>query len=338
MKTISVPVNPVTIAGWKQVSICPVNEPLVPLGIFAEYPRNLVHTDMIYAGETSASPYVGGLVGSLLTAFVRKGIAERLEKARQLLPEGMTFVVWDPFRPLDVQKSLFDWFYTKLKNEHTDFSEEELMAEAQKFVSLPSTDPTKPSPHNTGAVVDLSIIQLNAGEWRNIQKEARKLSYSTNWQDIYQFEMEKAKMFRGAQVLPMGTVFDEVSEKTMSNYYELNGDVEPLWNRRLFYSVMSAVGFENYEEEWWHFSYGDQFWGKKTGKNAFYGAAQLSPENIWWEKNVRRGHYVRNLAWTAGEEDRSGKLGDLVLSFARQVARAGFGRLSETAQPQACIL
>ena len=151
MKIFSIPVNPVSIAGWKQVPIHAVNDALVPFGVFAEYPRNLVHTDMIYAGETSASPYEGGLDGSLLTAFARKGIAERLENARRFLPEGMTFVVWDPFRPLEVQKSLFDWYFTKLKSEHLTFSEEELMIEAQKFVSLPSTDPTRPSPHNTGA-------------------------------------------------------------------------------------------------------------------------------------------------------------------------------------------
>lgn len=343
MKIVSIPINPATVAGWKKVPISPIADPLVPLGIFAEYPRNLVHTDMIYAGETSASPYIGGLAGSLLTAFVRKGIAKRLEEARRLLPDGMTFVVWDPFRPLGVQKSLFDWYFSKLKSEHPDLPEEELMVEAQKFVSLPSTDPTKPSPHNTGAVVDLSIIQLNAGEWKKIQEEAKKLSCSANWYDIYQFEMEKAKFFREAQVLPMGTVFDEVSEKTSSNYYEVHseGPFECLLNRRLLYSVMMAVGFENYEEEWWHFSCGDQFWAKKRGWrgcSAFYGATQLSQENIMWETNVRRGHYVRNLAWTAGKEVGSGKLGGLILSFARQIAKAGFGNLSETVQPKACIL
>ena len=28
---------------------------------------------------------------------------------------------------------------------------------------------------------------------------------------------------------------------------------------------MSAQGFTAYLEEWWHFDYGDQFWGLATG-------------------------------------------------------------------------
>ncbi|MDD5433252.1 MAG: hypothetical protein PHE77_01140, partial [Candidatus Pacebacteria bacterium] len=72
----------------------------------------MVHTDSIYAAETIASPYpFGGLNGSLLTSFVRKGVANRIERARRFLPEGYTFVIWDAFRTLEVQQALFDWFY-----------------------------------------------------------------------------------------------------------------------------------------------------------------------------------------------------------------------------------
>ena len=33
---------------------------------------------------------------------------------------------------------------------------------------------------------------------------------------------------------------------------------------------MSAQGFTAYHEEWWHFDYGDQFWGLATGRAACY--------------------------------------------------------------------
>ncbi len=338
-KILPVPKKPITVDGWKQVSLYPTNEPMVPLGLFTTYPHNLVHTDGVYTAETISSPYPsGGLKGSLLTSFVRRGVAERIEKARKLLPKGYTFVVWDAFRTLEVQQALFDWFYNQLKLKEPDFSDQELLDEAQKFVSLPSNDPARPSPHNTGAVVDLGIIKVSRKVWRQLERQARLVSNSS-WQEIYRFEMWKAKVFREAELLPMGTMFDEVSEKTLSNYYEFNPTVsrECLNNRRLLYSVMLASGFENYEEEWWHFSYSDQFWAKKQGCSAFYGASILSEDNLWWERNVRIGHYYRNLAWSSGREVQSSKV-SFTLSFARSVVKAGFGELSYTTQPQSCII
>ena len=106
LKIIEVPKNPVLVDGWKEVLIKPTDEPLVPLGLFASYPYNLVHTDSIYAGEMESSPYGDRLDSSLLTSFLRKSVAERLEQARQLLPSGYTFVTWDSYRPLEVQRAL----------------------------------------------------------------------------------------------------------------------------------------------------------------------------------------------------------------------------------------
>ena len=34
---------------------------------------------------------------------------------------------------------------------------------------------------------------------------------------------------------------------------------------------MIEQGFTSYAEEWWHFDYGDQFWGSITGQDAIYG-------------------------------------------------------------------
>ena len=43
-------------------------------------------------------------------------------------------------------------------------------------------------------------------------------------------------------------------------------------NRRLLWDAMNEAGFSNYEEEWWHWSWGDSGWALRTGaERAIYG-------------------------------------------------------------------
>lgn len=43
-------------------------------------------------------------------------------------------------------------------------------------------------------------------------------------------------------------------------------------NRQLLYKVMTEVGFVNYKNEFWHYSYGDYMWAEATKNTiAFYG-------------------------------------------------------------------
>jgi len=41
-------------------------------------------------------------------------------------------------------------------------------------------------------------------------------------------------------------------------------------NRALLVDVMGAEGFVNYPFEWWHWSYGEKYWGLRTGREAIY--------------------------------------------------------------------
>ncbi len=86
-------------------------------------------------------------------------------------------------------------------------------------------------------------------------------------------------------MLAMGTDFDEFSERARTRFYEERwkaGDQtiseEHLCakNRRILYNAMIKAGFTNYPDEWWHFDYGNQFWGKITGCNAIYGPTEPS--------------------------------------------------------------
>jgi D-alanyl-D-alanine dipeptidase len=49
-------------------------------------------------------------------------------------------------------------------------------------------------------------------------------------------------------------------------------------NRRLLCAALQSAGFSNYEEEWWHWSYGDSGWALRTNQPyACYG--ECSPVN-----------------------------------------------------------
>jgi D-alanyl-D-alanine dipeptidase len=168
--------------------------------------------------------------------------------ASQKLPDSLRVVVWDAWRPIRVQRTLFDKYLTILRQEYPDMNEKDLAARASVFVALPSDDVRCPSPHNTGGAVDVSIIKEN-GEY-----------------------------------LEMGTDFDDFSPSAHTRYFEnivLNDAVSSkelvyLQNRRLLYFAMTSVGFANYPEEWWHYDYGNQFWASVLGQPvAIYGSAHL---------------------------------------------------------------
>lgn len=48
--------------------------------------------------------------------------------------------------------------------------------------------------------------------------------------------------------------------------------------------IMIDNNFANYDYEWWHWSYGDQYWAFKTNaKNAVYGTACIKNHSLWQE-------------------------------------------------------
>lgn len=181
--------------------------------------------------------------------FVRQTVADRLVQAQQLLPDGMQLVLFDGWRSLDTQMEIFQQEYAvqlahlrskgALASDETPTGEllDWLLAETQKYVSLPSPlppgldyDPVAterarqiPSPHNTGGAVDVAIM-------------------------------------RDGVLLDFGTGHDHMSPQSGLTYCETNDSLGRLAriNRRMLYYVMTQVGFEPYAEEWWHFNFGNQ--------------------------------------------------------------------------------
>lgn len=185
--------------------------------------------------------YLWEIPDALKNCYVREEVAERLLKAAKLLPAGYKFMVWDGFRPFEVQKALFDQYNAVLKKENPSLDDQQLDTLTRKYVSYPTHNQASPAPHSTGGAVDLTIID------------------------------EKN------QPLHMGTDFDAFTAESATRFFEEKLEQDRLLsqmdklvleNRRLLYHTLKEVGFTNYHEEWWHFDYGNQWWAKQA--NAHY--------------------------------------------------------------------
>lgn len=334
-----IPVELPSLDGWKQVPIIENNESLVALGPFSDY--NDIFTNSIYFGERSSPYLTGDLKGSLITMFAREGVARRLRRAQQSLPSGMRFVVYDAYRTLDVQQVLFDKYFNELKSLRSGWTEDDLIRKTQIFVSLPSTDSSKPSPHNTGGSVDLAIIQLPELVNNQILKiEQRQRGVNLDWNEAYELEMQRVQLLRmhGSQ-LDFGTSFDHGGEKSYLNHFEKlaqERDLTPnelaaLNNRRILYNIMLEVGMQPYKDEWWHFNAPESQMGAKLLEaTAEYGAIDLSEENLKHEQ-MRRDHFYGNLRLLA----QTNKFGIMspILSLVRRSALATGDWRSSTLPP-----
>jgi zinc D-Ala-D-Ala dipeptidase len=299
-----IPVAAGQVRGWKDIPIEEGNrpDPLVPLGPFSQE-AGILMTSSVYFGEHGSSPYAedkNKLEGSLLTLFARRSVARRLVAAERLLPAGHHLLVFDAYRPYQVQKSLHDFYKQKLGEKYPGREERALELETQNYVSFPSTDPARPSPHNTGGAVDVAVVKLGRAHEDELLHIRSQLA-DTNLDFAKRTSLEarrSAIMRRHSNMLDFGTAFDHGGEKSALAYYEskiaageiLTGrDKLACDNRRLLFGVMTHAGFEPYFAEWWHFNAPESQMGAAAAGLglATFGAIRLDEGNRAHE-NMRR--------------------------------------------------
>lgn len=191
--------------------------------------------------------YEQGYKGALNKCYCRKIVLERLKEAKKYLPEGYDFLVYDAYRPLEVQQSLFDKYRNAVKTARPELDDEELDKEANFFVAKPSFNRHRPSVHNTGGAIDLTLI-------------------------------------KDGEIVDMGTEFDDFSEKAYADYFEVNNvDNVIRNNRRILYTAMIKAGFTSLPTEWWHFDYGDLYWAYYLNKKSMYiGLLNDDIDDLMW--------------------------------------------------------
>lgn len=193
--------------------------------------------------------------GAINECYLREGVYRRLLAVARSLPQGMTLLVLDGWRPWRVQQYLFETLSEAIRDANPDIAEQELMERTREFVSLPSRSPEAPSPHLTGGAVDVTLCDADG------------------------------------LPLDMGTLFDEAMPASHAAALEpreaAQSRNQPRDNRRLLYHAMLAQGFTNLPSEWWHFDYGDQLWAHYRGHvQATYGPAELDTLESRWRRQL----------------------------------------------------
>jgi zinc D-Ala-D-Ala dipeptidase len=190
-------------------------------------------------------PYYVSVPGSIPQLYLRSTVAGKLAAINaRLAPLGIELWLFDAWRPQAIQRYFHDvWFPGWLRQRNPALSGQALIDEVEKYWSAPTAGPNSPSPHSTGAAVDLTLVF----------RESR-------------------------QPLYMGGIFDDLTQTAWTDGYEhsepasMSGE-EARANRRLLYWVMTEAGFANNPTEWWHYSWGDQLWARLTRQPAaHYGA------------------------------------------------------------------
>lgn len=205
----------------------------IPVG--SPIDESLVYLDNYFKCDSKYNHWIEDngrpLAGSSSSIAARETVVKMLIEAEKLLPDGYCFKIYDAYRPIAVQQSLWDYFRQQKVKENPTLSDKEIDKLTAFCVSFPSYNVLKPSLHNTGGAIDLTIINANGEE------------------------------------LDMGCDFDEFTDRAWTNHFEpdcYNGERDEVVrdNRRLLYNVMTAVGFTNLPSEWWHFDYGDDKWAQ----------------------------------------------------------------------------
>ena len=192
-----------------------------------------------------------GVPDAVNECYLLEGVYRRLLAVARSLPQGLTLLVLDGWRPWRVQQYLFETLSDSIRDASPGIDEQALLERTREFVSLPSRSPDAPSPHLTGGAVDVTLCDADG------------------------------------LPLDMGTLFDEAIPASHAAALETQEPAQlqtpPRDNRRLLYHAMLAQGFTNLPSEWWHFDYGDQLWAHYHGHaQAIYGPAELDTiENRW---------------------------------------------------------
>lgn len=231
--------------GWRQkVAIDHASpqfqEPMVDLNAHGIAGENYYHA-------TRNPPYYRSINGSVPDLLARASVADRLVAVNaRINPLDLELFVFDAWRPRAVQAYFHDvWMPGELRKRQPNLSGDDLWREVGRYWSAPTTDVNAPAPHSTGSAIDLTLRWI------------------------------------GGEQLWMGSLFDDATDIAHRDHFERKttaigfSDEEARANRRLLHWLISDAGFVGYYEEWWHFSYGDQYWAGVTGAAAaVYGLAR----------------------------------------------------------------
>jgi D-alanyl-D-alanine dipeptidase len=233
-----------------------VDQALIARASVGSQPIIVFETDRLRVQNIYLEQNVPGALPQIVTRSV---IKDMLSKALLCLPdERYGLLIFDAFRTLKAQISLFEQFRSMISANNPSWNDEIVIAETKKLVPLPGAPDCPPvMPHNSGGAIDLTLT------------------------------------FDGIPC-DMGTPFDDSSDRAAPEYFEQeyfrnSGISEHDWlfarnNRRILFSAMICAGFSIHPYEWWHYNFGNIPWAELTGQQPIFGSMEddwaASPLNV----------------------------------------------------------
>lgn len=168
--------------------------------------------------------------------LIRAGVRDRLEQAEKSLPSGVHLLVVEAFRPILLQRHIYESYRDVLLKQYPDLELADADVMATRYVAPPHL-----APHTCGAAVDLTLCDANGVE----------------------LDMGCAE----------GATPEESNGACYTDAPGLSAVARE--NRAMLHDALNSAGMVNYPTEWWHWSYGDRYWALSTGStHAVYGPTQ----------------------------------------------------------------
>lgn len=176
---------------------------------------------------------------------IRKSVYEKLLKAQNLLPEKLKLCIYEGYRSLKRQNSLFQERFRQNIKLYKDLDFKEVFYETVKLVSpVRNFDGSENiPPHSTGGAIDIYLID----------NQGTLIDMGIHPEDAY---------------------LDTTGEVILTNSENISTNAKN--NRKIMSEAMIKAGFINYATEYWHWSYGDRYWAYHVEqKHAIYGLADF---------------------------------------------------------------
>jgi len=167
---------------------------------------------------------------------IRKTVYDKLVIAQENLPKGLQLCVYEGYRNLKNQDSMFKKRFKQNRILYKNWSFRKVFYETVKLVSpVFNIDGTlNIPPHSTGGAIDLYLID-DTGKYVNMGIHPKDAALDSH----------------GSIILSNSQLISNTAKK----------------NRKIMNEVMINAGFVNYLTEYWHWSYGDRYWAYHKGKN-----------------------------------------------------------------------
>jgi D-alanyl-D-alanine dipeptidase len=168
--------------------------------------------------------------------------AQALAKVQaEVASQGYTLKAYDCYRP---QRAVDD-FVAWAQDPDDDTTRAEFYPRLEKDVLFPQGYILEKSGHSRGSTIDLTIVPDGAG-------------VSPEWSvgdPLVDCTASVGKRFPDTSV-DMGTGFDCFDPKSATETTKITEEQQA--NRRVLVDAMTAAGFTNLPEEWWHYTLADE--------------------------------------------------------------------------------